>query len=95
MEQDIHIEDMQESVMQYGRMRRKIEDTCAEIEELAGIQKAYDIYQEKEQQLEKYAYFVKKLEILDLQSQVKTLADKLAMAKEDLKRQEEIGRAHV
>ena len=89
MEQDIHIEDMQESVMQYGRMRRKIEDTCAEIEELAGIQKAYDIYQEKEQQLEKYAYFVKKLEILDLQSQVKTLADKLAMAKEDLKRQED------
>lgn len=89
MEQDIHIEDMQESVMQYGRMRRKIEDTCAEIEELAGIQKAYDIYQETEQQLEKYAYFVKKLEILDLQSQVKTLADKLAMAKEDLKRQED------
>ena len=89
MEQDIHIEDMQESVMQYGRMRRKIEDTCAEIEELAGIQKAYDIYREKEQQLEKYAYFVKKLEILDLQSQVKTLADKLAMAKEDLKRQED------
>ena len=30
MEQDIHIEDMQESVMQYGRMRKKIEDTCAE-----------------------------------------------------------------
>ena len=89
MEQDIHIEDMQESVMQYGRMRRKIEDTCAEIEELAGIRKAYDMYQEKEQQLEKYAYFVKKLEILDLQSQVKTLADKLAMAKEDLKRQED------
>ena len=89
MEQDLHIEDMQESVMQYGRMRRKIEDTCAEIEELAGIQKAYDIYQETEQQLEKYAYFVKKLEILDLQSQVKTLADKLAMAKEDLKRQED------
>ena len=89
MEQDIHIEDMQESVMQYGRMRRKIGDTCAEIEELAGIRKAYDMYQEKEQQLEKYAYFVKKLEILDLQSQVKTLADKLAMAKEDLKRQED------
>ena len=27
MEQDIHIEDMQESVMQYGRMRGKIEET--------------------------------------------------------------------
>ena len=30
-EQDIHMEDMQESVMQYGRMRRKIEDTSQEI----------------------------------------------------------------
>ena len=31
MEQDIHIEDLQESVMQYGRMRSKIEETLEEI----------------------------------------------------------------
>ena len=30
-EQDIHIEEMQASVMEYGRMQRKIEDTCREI----------------------------------------------------------------
>ena len=41
MEQDIHIEDMQESVMQYGRMRKRIGDTCAEIEELQKIQGAW------------------------------------------------------
>lgn len=30
MEQDMHIEELQESVMQYGRMRRKIEETMEE-----------------------------------------------------------------
>ena len=54
MEQDIHIEDMQQSVMEYGRMRKKIEDTCQEIEylkeisgqyqEMAGLQKERDAY---------------------------------------------------
>lgn len=89
MEQDIHIEDMQESVMQYGRMRKKIEDTCAEIEELTRIHQAYDVCREKEGQIEKCSYFVKKLGILDLQAQVRTLADKLALAKQDLHRQEQ------
>ena len=36
MEQDIHIEDMQESVQLYGRMCRKIEAAMREIEELNG-----------------------------------------------------------
>ena len=31
MEKDIHIEDLQESVMQYGRMRSKIEETMREV----------------------------------------------------------------
>ncbi len=34
MEQDIHIEDLQESVMQYGRMRSKIEETMEEMRRL-------------------------------------------------------------
>jgi len=57
MEQDIHIEDMQESVMQYGRMRQKIEDTCREIEEIkelaAQYRKVLDIRQVKEKTREK------------------------------------------
>ena len=34
MEQNIHIEDMQESVMQYGYMQKRIMDICEEIKEL-------------------------------------------------------------
>ena len=89
MEQDIHIEDMQESVMQYGRMRKKIEDTCAEIQDLTDIRQVYDSYRETENQIEKCSYFVEKLGILDLQTQVRTLADRLTLAREDLRRQEE------
>lgn len=48
MEMDIHIEDMQESVMQYGRMRKKIEDTCVEIRDLEEIRQAFASYEEKE-----------------------------------------------
>lgn len=88
MEQDIHIEDMQESVMQYGRMRRKIEDTCMEMEELRAIREAYDSYQEKESQIEKYQYFTKKLEIMDLKCQIRASIDKIALAKEDIQNQE-------
>ena len=76
MEQDIHIEDMQESVMQYGRMRKKIEDTCAEIQSLKQIEDRFINYADKEQQIEKCSYFVQKLEILQLQSEVRTLADR-------------------
>ena len=87
MEQDIHIEDMQESVMQYGRMRKKIEDTCAEIQSLKQIEDRFLTYADKEQQIEKCSYFVQKLEILQLQSEVRTLADRAKLAGEDLKKQ--------
>lgn len=84
MEQNIHIEDMQESVMQYGRMRKKIEDTCEEIRQLKLIKEKFAAYEEKGRQIEKCAYFVKRLEILELQAGVKTLADKMTLAAEDL-----------
>ena len=47
MEQDIHIEDLQESVMQYGRMRSKIEETMEEIRRLKLICGKYEQYAEK------------------------------------------------
>ena len=46
MEQDIHIEDLQESVMQYGRMRSKIEETMEEIRRLKLICGKYEQYAE-------------------------------------------------
>ena len=89
MEQSIHIEDMQESVMQYGRMRKKIEDTCLEIEELQYMSGKFLAYREKDLELEKYGYFVKKLEIMELRSGVRALADKMHLAGEDLEKQKQ------
>ena len=47
MEQDIQIEDLKESIMQYGRMRSKIESTMEEIEELKKIDGIYQDFDEK------------------------------------------------
>lgn len=64
MEQDIHIEDMQESVMQYGRMQKKIEDTRKEIEQLQEIHAAYETVFSRKQESEKYGYFSEKLNLM-------------------------------
>lgn len=88
MEQDIHIEDMQESVMQYGRMRKKIEDTSVEIGILKDISQKYAVIQELEEEIRKNQYFFQKAEMLDLQTRIKALADKVFLAKKDLSRQE-------
>lgn len=47
MEQDIQIEDLKESIMQYGRMRSKIESTMEEIEELKKIDGIYQDFDDK------------------------------------------------
>ncbi len=64
MEQDIHIEDMQLSVMEYGRMRKKIEDTCREIERLQEICGQHKAVADVKEQMEAYGYFAAKLDIL-------------------------------
>ncbi len=89
MEQDIHIEDMQESVMQYGRMRKKIEDTCTEIEYLKGMSEKFRSVEDKEADIRKNAYFIRKMELLDLKARSQALTDKTRLAREDLIRQEE------
>lgn len=88
-EQDIHMEDMQESVMQYGRMRRKIEDTSQEIRRLTAIREAFDTFTMLEDKLDKYQWFVKKLELLDTRSRIRNLNDRTALGKEELNRQTE------
>lgn len=89
MEQDIHIEDMQESVMQYGRMRKKIEDTCIEIAGLKEMQEKYGHVLEAEETIRKNAYFVKTLELLELKARAGELTDRGVLAREDLRKQEE------
>ena len=58
-EQNIHMEDMQESVMQYGRMRRRIEDTSREIAQLRAIEEAFNAFVSLEDKISKYQWFAK------------------------------------
>ena len=64
MEQDIHIEDMQLSVMEYGRMRKKIEDTCKEIASLKEICDQHRVVEGIKTQMGDYGYYAAKLDIL-------------------------------
>nr|WP_124065012.1 SbcC/MukB-like Walker B domain-containing protein [Clostridium sp. E02] len=88
MGQDIHIEDMQESVMQYGRMRKKIEDTSLEISSLKEIRKTYDTVREIEEEIRKNAYFFHRMEIFDDQNRIQAFKDKSRLSGEDRKLKE-------
>ena len=57
MEQDIHIEDLQESILQYGRMRSKIEETMEEIRRLQAIGEKYELYLFPKQKSNTFPYF--------------------------------------
>ncbi len=64
MEQDIHIEDMQHSVMQYGRLRKSIEDTCREMEQLQEICAQYQKVSQAAEEMRTFRYFADRLDIL-------------------------------
>ena len=87
-EQDIHIEDMQESVMQYGRMRKKIEDTCGEIEDLKNLGNLYEQVEEKKQEQKKYQYFSSRMEIGQTRARYAELQDKLKLNTAELEHQQ-------
>lgn len=72
VEKDIHIEDMQESVIQYVRLKRKLEDTKAEIEHLLDIKDKYEVYAQSERTLAQYEYNQKKLHIDWLSERIAT-----------------------
>jgi len=83
MEQDIHIEDLQESVMQYGRMRGKIEETLEEIRCLKQIRERYQDYDAKRESAKMCAYQIDRLEILRLEAQVQECRDRMESRKEE------------
>lgn len=89
MEEDIQIEDMQESVMQYGRMRKKIGDTRMEIEELEEIETSYLFIEEKEEEQKSFTYFMNSMEIRNLQEQISELQIRIEQYKGDYKKQQE------
>lgn len=94
MEQDIHIEDMQQSVMEYGRMRQKIEDTCREIELLKGICGQQRTVEGVKQEMEAYGYFAAKLDILkdrllvtESQEKIHTFQENLGKIVQEMEKQ--------
>lgn len=89
MEQDIHIEDMQESVMQYGRMQKKIADTREEIRVLSELGAQYRVLEEKRQEQERQLYFGKRLEIEKQKEEVRELQDKIQLDEEEARRKEQ------
>ena len=89
MEQDIHIEDMQESVMQYGRMRQRIEDTLKEAKSLEEIKESFDKFKIKKVEQDYCQYRMNKLDVLKLKSDIHLLQQKIEDGEKDLKTQEE------
>lgn len=90
MEQDIQIEDLQESVMQYGRMRSKIEAAMEEIQILQNIEKLYQDFSEKKEEKEFCDYQVEKLNMLRLKTGIQALLDKRRTREEGILEQENI-----
>lgn len=90
MEQDIHIEDLQESVMQYGRMRNKIEETLEEIRCLQEIQDCFQKYKQLQREAGACTYQIDKLEMLQLEAKIHELSDKIEGRREEISRQETV-----
>ena len=93
MEQDIHIEDLQESVMQYGRMRSKIEETMEEIRRLKLICGKYEQYAEKSVEKKVCSYQIDRLEIMNHEVKSQEARDRIKVrqeAIEDLKKQQQV-----
>ena len=93
MEQDIHIEDLQESVMQYGRMRSKIEETMEEIRRLKLICGKYEQYAEKSDEEKVCSYQIDRLEIMNHEVKSQEARDRIKVRQEaikDLKKQQQV-----
>lgn len=84
MEKDIQIEDMQESVMQYGRMRRKIEDTMEEIRELTAIGECHQEAKEKERAAELLAYTLSRFGLICQKERTAELTARMELDRKDL-----------
>ncbi len=83
MEQDIHIEDLKESIIHYGRMRRKIESTMEEIEELKKIDGIYQDFDDKREKSRECDYRLTRLERFGLE--VRTSRDSMIRLKPEKK----------
>ncbi len=86
MEQNIHIDDMRQSVTEYGRLRRRIEDTCKEIEKLKEICGQHEAMMAARKEKEQCGYFARKLDMLQDRWKIQESQDKIqALAAEQEK----------
>ncbi len=86
MEQDIHIEDMQQSVMEYGRMRQKIEDTCREIEKLKEICSQHGQVESIRRDMDAFGYYSARLDIMQDRMKVAECQTKIRILEENGKK---------
>ena len=89
MEQDIHIEQMQESVVLYGRMRKRIEDAKNELAELSKIEEQYDKYDGCRKMADSLKYRRDKLNLLALEQEIRVLQDKVEQGRLDVERKQD------
>lgn len=94
MEQNINIDDMRESVMQYGMMRKKIEDAVREIEKLQEICTQYDKVKEIQNEIKKHQYFIQKMDILQEREKAENFQNRILQTEHNIeqlrKREQEL-----
>ncbi len=83
-ENDIHIEDMQDSVAQYIRLKRRLEDTRNEIEALTGIHNQYEVYKTYGNAIKQYQYNYDKLDIQSIEARLDRIQFQQKKNKEDI-----------
>jgi uncharacterized protein YPO0396 len=84
-ENDIHMEDMQDSVAQYTRLKRRLEDTKAEIALLTEIKEQYSRYDNLSNRIVQYQYNLDQLDIKTIETKLEKLGIQQVEYQEDIK----------
>ena len=84
-ENDIHMEDMQDSVAQYTRLKRRLEDTRSEISLLTDIRQQYSRYETYTARIEQLQYNLDKLDISSVEAKLNKLQNQELEYKEDIR----------
>lgn len=86
VENDIHIEDMQDSVAQYTRLKRKLDDTKNEIKLLKSIKNQYERYAKCQEDTEQNLYNLNKLDITAIYDRLSQLKEYRTAYEDDITR---------
>ena len=89
VENDIHIEDMQDSVAQYTRLKRKLEDTKNEIALLKSIRDQYAKYDSCRSEAVQYQYNMDKIEIISIKERMEHIKEYQQAYERDARQLEE------